>query len=150
MGIKKSEIQSKDKELRLKDKKYLKWIASQACILCQDIPCQAHHITYAQHRGISQKVGDQWTIPLCFLHHDQLHRCGLSERNFWLKIEIDPLHIAETFYKHNKDMWKNPDFFYDDSMLWIMVYNKLVPKIKKHIDFIMQPKLKNIVSSPEV
>ncbi len=140
MGIKKSDTQSEDKELRLKDRKYLKWIADQSCILCQDTPCQAHHITYAQHRGISQKVGDQWTIPLCFLHHHYLHTCGLSERKFWEKIEIDPLNVAKTFYKHKDEMWKY-DFFYDDTMLWTTVYHKLVPLIKKHIDFIMQPKL---------
>ena len=150
MGTQKLGIQSRDKEQKLKDKKYLKWVASNPCILCQSVPVQAHHITYAQHRGFGQKVGDQWVIPLCFLHHDYLHRCGMSERDFWGKIEIDPLDIATTFYKHHTEMWKNPDFFYDDSMLWVMVYNKLVPKIKKHIDFIMQPKLKNIVSSPEV
>ena len=68
----------------------------------------------------------------------------------WGKMEIDPLDIATTFYKHHTEMWKNSHYFYDDSMLWVMVYNKLVPKIKKHIDFIMQPKLKNKVSSPEV
>ena len=65
-------------------------------------------------------------------------------------MEIDPLDIATTFYKHHKEMWKNPDFFYDDSMLWVTVYNKLVPMIKKHVDFIMQPKVNNNLSSPEV
>ena len=91
-------------------------------------------------RGISQKVGDQYTLPLCVKHHHQLHNCGLSERKFWEKIDIDPLPICSIFYKHYHDIWKNKDFFYDDSQLWVMVYNKLVPKIKKNIDFLLQPK----------
>ena len=32
-------------------------------------------------------------------------------------------------------------FFVDESDLWIKIYNNLVPKIKKHVDFIVQPKL---------
>ena len=100
----------------------------------------AHHIQFAQHRGIGQKVGDQFTIPLCVKHHHQLHNCGMSERDFWNKIDIDPIPICSIFYDHYHEMWKNKDFFYDDSMLWVNVYNKLVPKIKKNIDFLLQPK----------
>ena len=91
-------------------------------------------------RGISQKVGDQYTIPLCVKHHHQLHNCGMSERQFWSKLDIDPIPICSIFYDHYHDMWKNKAFFYDDSMLWLNVYNKLVPKIKKNIDFLLQPK----------
>ena len=90
-GYKKCITLSKDKELKIKDKKYLKWVASNPCIICQQNGCNAHHIQYAQHRGIGQKVGDQFTIPLCVKHHHQLHNCGMSERNFWEKIDIDPI-----------------------------------------------------------
>ena len=83
-------------------------------------------------RGIGQKVGDQFTIPLCVKHHHQLHNCGLSERQFWQKIDIDPIPICSIFYKHHYDMWKNKHFFYDDSMLWVNVYNKLVIDLMTH------------------
>ena len=119
---------------------YLKWVASNPCIICQQNGCNAHHIQYAQHRGIGQKVGDQFTLPLCVKHHHQLHNCGMSERHFWEKIDIDPIPICGIFYKHYHEIWKNKNFFYDDSLLWINVYNKLVPKIKKSIDFLLQPK----------
>ena len=138
MATPKCTIQSEDKVQRIKDKEYLKWVASNPCILCQDTRCQAHHITFAMPRGISQKVGDQYTVPLCYKHHHQLHNCGLSEREFWAKIDIDPLPIAKIFYDHHKNMWGGL-YFYDDSYLWIQVYNKLVPKIKKNIDFLLQP-----------
>ena len=91
-------------------------------------------------RGISQKVGDQFTIPLCIKHHALLHNCGMSEREFWNKIDIDPIDICGIFYDHYNKMWKNKNFFYDDSQLWIKVYNKLVPKIQNSIDFLLQPK----------
>ena len=140
MGTRKCITLLEDKELKIKDKVYLKWVASNPCIICQQNGCNAHHIQYAQHRGIGQKVGDQFTLPLCVKHHYQLHNCGMSERNFWEKIDIDPIPICSIFYKHYHEMWKNKDFFYDDSLLWINVYNKLVPKIKKSIDFLLQPK----------
>lgn len=56
MATPKCTIQSEDKVQRIKDKEYLKWVASNPCILCQDNKCQAHHITFAMPRGISQKV----------------------------------------------------------------------------------------------
>ena len=140
MGTRKCTTLSEDKELRIKDKKYLKWVSSNPCILCQKYGCNAHHIQYAMPRGIGQKVGDQFTVPLCVKHHNQLHNCGMSERHFWEKIDIDPLPICSIFYKHYYDMWKNKNFFYDDSLLWIKVYNKLVPKIQNSVDFLLQPK----------
>ena len=57
-------------------------------------------------------IGDQFTVPLCVKHHNQLHNCGMSERHFWEKIDIDPLPICSIFYKHYYDMWKNKNFFY--------------------------------------
>ena len=79
-----------------KSKKYLQWIASQQCLLCMYHECQAHHITIAEKRGISQKVSDCWTIPLCYAHHHQLHMTG--ERKFWQKLGIDPMDYASKFY----------------------------------------------------
>ena len=31
------------------------WVASQQCLLCMHNECQAHHITIAEKRGISQR-----------------------------------------------------------------------------------------------
>jgi len=91
-------------------------------------------------RGFSQKVGDQFTIPLCFTHHHLLHTNGMSEKDFWKKLDMDAVDICSKFYDHYHKMWKNKNFFYDDSMLWIEVYDKLVPKIQNNIDFLLQPK----------
>ena len=57
--------------------------------------CQAHHITIAEKRGVSQKVSDCWTIPLCYAHHSQLHHTG--ERLYWQKLGIDPM-VYATLY----------------------------------------------------
>ncbi len=42
----------------------------------------AHHLTYLKgFRGIAQKVGDNYTLPICFSHHHTLHHMG--EKSFW-------------------------------------------------------------------
>ena len=141
MGTKKLEILSGDKVQRLKDIKYLKWVSSQPCILCFTKPCQAHHLTFAMPRGFGQKTGDQWAIPLCFIHHSQLHTCGKGEKDFWKYLDIDAEHIANTLYQYHLDQKKSLAFFVDDTILWHKIYNNLVPKLKKHIDFLVQPKV---------
>jgi len=141
MGTKKLEILSGDKVLRLKDKSYLKWVSNQPCILCLNPRCQAHHLTFAMPRGFGQKTGDQWTIPLCFPHHSQLHTCGKGEKDFWKDLDIDAEVIATTLYQYYLDQKKSLAFFEDETILWTKIYNNLVPKHRKHVDFLMQPKV---------
>jgi len=141
MGTKKLEILSGDKVLRLKDKSYLKWVSSQPCLLCLTPKCQAHHLTFAMPRGFGQKTGDQWAVPLCPAHHSQLHTCGKGEKDFWKDLDIDAEVIATTLYQYHLDQKKSLAFFEDETILWVKIYNNLVPKLKKHVDFLMQPKL---------
>ena len=141
MGTKKLDIPSGEKVLRLKDKSYLKWVSSQPCLLCLTPKCQAHHLTFAMPRGFGQKTGDQWAVPLCPAHHSQLHTCGKGEKDFWKDLDIDAEVIATTLYQYHLDQKKSLAFFEDESILWVKIYNNLVPKLKKHVDFLMQPKL---------
>ena len=141
MGTKKLDIPSGEKELRLKDKTYLKWVSSQPCLLCLTPKCQAHHLTFAMPRGFGQKTGDQWSVTLCPAHHSQLHTCGKGEKDFWKDLDIDAEVIATTLYQYHLDQKKSLAFFEDETILWVKIYNNLVPKLKKHVDFLMQPKL---------
>ena len=63
-----------------------------------------------------------------------------KSKDFWIKLDIDAIEICRKFYDHYHNMWKNKNFFYDDSMLWRTVYDELVPKIQNNIDFLLQPK----------
>ena len=92
-------------------------------------------------RGMSQKTGDQWAVPLCPAHHSQLHLCGKNEKDFWKHLDIDAEEIACILYQWWLDEKVSKAFFTDESILWVKIYNNLVPKIKKNIDFLMQPKL---------
>jgi hypothetical protein len=46
---------------------------------------------------MGRKVSDKFTVPLCRLHHRELHRRG-DERAGWGKLGIDPLPIAAALW----------------------------------------------------
>jgi hypothetical protein len=78
---------------RVRNKAHLIHVASKPCLICEGVPCHAHHITFAQRRGLSLKVSDEFTVPLCAVHHNALHLSG-NERHWWRAQTIDPLAIA--------------------------------------------------------
>jgi len=88
-------------ERRLRDKEHLKRVAELPCLVCSRQPSHAHHLRFAQKRGMSQKVSDEYTVPLCGLHHGDLHRSS-SEQRWWENQKIEPLAISlELWAKHH-------------------------------------------------
>jgi hypothetical protein len=81
------------KTIRLRDKEHCRFVASQACIVCGRTPSEAHHIRFAQPRALGRKVSDEYTVPVCRLHHRDLHSYG-DEASWWAGVSIDPLPIA--------------------------------------------------------
>ena len=64
------------KTIRLRDKEHCKFVATQSCVVCGRTPSEAHHIRFAQPRAIGRKVSDEYTVPVCRLHHRDLHTYG--------------------------------------------------------------------------
>jgi Rad52/22 family double-strand break repair protein len=58
---------------RIRCKEHLRYVASQPCAICGRTPSHAHHVRYAQPRGLGLKVSDEFTVPLCSMHHHTLH-----------------------------------------------------------------------------
>ena len=85
------------KPTRARDKEHLRCIALQPCTICGRQPCEAHHIRYAQPRALGRRVSDEFTVPLCRLHHRELHQQG-DERVWWNKFNVDPMPIALRFW----------------------------------------------------
>ncbi|MCW5704786.1 MAG: ERF family protein [Bradyrhizobium sp.] len=81
------------KPVRERDRNHLRFVARQPCLACGRTPCDPHHIKYAEQRAMGRKVSDRFTVPLCRLHHRELHRRG-DERGWWKFHDIDPLAIA--------------------------------------------------------
>ncbi|HEY2883699.1 MAG TPA: hypothetical protein VGJ08_00620, partial [Rhizomicrobium sp.] len=84
-------------ERRLRSKAHLQFVAAKPCVICEQLPCHAHHITFAQPRGLSQKVSDEFTVPLCVAHHNELHAFH-NEASWWRNQAIEPLPIANALW----------------------------------------------------
>ena len=82
---------------RHRDRDHLRRVAARPCLICGRTPAQAHHLRFAQDRGMALKVSDEFTVPLCRLHHDELHR-AVDEQRWWQERHIDPL-------LHAQELW---------------------------------------------
>src|SRR5882724_2285150 len=85
------------KTIRIREKAHLAFVAAQPCLVCQRSPCDAHHLKFAQPRSLGRKVSDEFTVPLCRDHHQQLHRHG-DEIARWANLRIAPLKMAEELW----------------------------------------------------
>jgi hypothetical protein len=92
---------SSPKPRRNRDKDHLRFISRQPCTVCGRQPCEAHHIRFAQPSAFGSRVSDEFTVPLCRLHHRELHNIG-NERSWWEQLNIDPLPIALRFWQQTK------------------------------------------------
>jgi hypothetical protein len=86
------------KPVRERDHDHLRFVAAQPCLVCGRTPSDPHHIKFAEHRALGRRVSDRFTVPICRLHHRELHRRG-NERAWWQKQGIDPLAMAVTFWR---------------------------------------------------
>ncbi|MCP1853276.1 MULTISPECIES: ERF family protein [unclassified Bradyrhizobium] len=82
---------------RKRSKAHLLFVRDQPCVVCRQSPCDAHHLKFGQPRALGRKVGDEYTVPLCRAHHQDLHRHG-NERAWWANLKIEPLQVAH-------DLW---------------------------------------------
>jgi DNA recombination protein Rad52 len=84
---------------RFRDKAHLRAVSAKPCLICGRQPSHAHHLKFAQSHGLAQKVSDEFVVPLCAIHHDELHR-ATTELEWWHTQGIDPLPVA-------LELWKN-------------------------------------------
>ena len=64
-------------------------------------PSDPHHLTFMQPRALGHRVSDEFTVPVCRVHHRELHRQG-DEAAWWGKIHIDPLPVALRLWQHTR------------------------------------------------
>ena len=77
---------------------HLAFVASKPCLICGRNRAHAHHLKFAQPTALGRKVSDEFTVPLCALHHRELHRHG-DERVWWEAHRIDALKRAEELWR---------------------------------------------------
>jgi hypothetical protein len=99
---------------RLRDKTHLRFVAKQPCLVCGRQPCDAHHLRFAQSRGPCLKVSDEFTVPLCRVHHRELHRSG-KETDWWAKAGLEPISLARKLWLETHPLHASADVPGDDS-----------------------------------
>jgi hypothetical protein len=103
------DVHSASKTIRLRDKDHLKFVSKQACVVCGREPSDAHHLRFAQPRALGRKVSDEFTVPVCRLHHRELHRHG-DEAAWWMGLNIDPVPVAFALWRstHRDGAFSSP------------------------------------------
>jgi hypothetical protein len=89
------------KPRRCRDKDHLRFIATQPCTVCGRQPCDPHHLRFAQPRALGLKVSDEFTVPLCRVHHREVHGKG-DEPAWWNGVNLDPMPIALGFWQQTR------------------------------------------------
>jgi hypothetical protein len=89
------------KTVRLRDKNHRKFVLRQPCLVCGRLPSDPHHLTFAQPRALGHRASDEFLIPVCRIHHRELHRSG-DEVAWWQKLNIDPLPVALRLWQHTR------------------------------------------------
>lgn len=100
---------SMPKEKRLRDKAHLDYVRTKPCAICGRTPVHAHHLRFAQRRAMGMKVSDEYTVPLCSIHHDELHRTA-DEQAWWARHGIiEPLKIAAKLWMQSRGVVTEED-----------------------------------------
>jgi hypothetical protein len=86
---------------RYRNREHLRSIVKMPCLVCGRKPSDPHHLRYAQPRALGRKASDEFTVPLCRMHHREVHRAG-DERAWWKAANIDPLKVAHKFWKDTR------------------------------------------------
>ena len=92
------QVTSLSKPRRERDRNHLRFVATQPCLICARTPSDAHHLKFAERSAMGRKVSDKFTVPICRLHHRDLHRRG-NERSWWEGQGINPLPIAAELWR---------------------------------------------------
>jgi hypothetical protein len=93
-------VRTLGKAVRMRDKEHRKFVTRQPCLVCGRVPSDSHHLTFAQPRALGHRVSDEFTVPVCRIHHRELHRSG-DEAGWWQKLNIDPLLVALRLWQHS-------------------------------------------------
>jgi hypothetical protein len=94
-------VHSLGKTVRLRDRAHCKFVTLQPCLVCGRVPSDSHHLKFAQPRALGHRVSDEFTVPVCRMHHRELHRSG-HEIGWWEKLNIDPVPVALRLWQQTR------------------------------------------------
>jgi hypothetical protein len=93
-----SKVAIMQKPRRVRSKPHRDFVSSQPCLVCGRQPSDAHHLRFTQPRAMGRKVSDEFTVPLCRVHHREIHNVG-DECSWWKKLNIDATEVARRLWQ---------------------------------------------------
>ena len=97
-----------EKAQAIRSKKHLAFVRTLPCSITKDgehcnlTPVVAHHLTIIKGaRGMGQKAGDNYTLPLCHFHHMALHHLG--EKKWWMSWGVCAKELALNIASQSPD-----------------------------------------------
>jgi hypothetical protein len=96
------------KTVRVRDKEHRTFVSRQPCLVCGRAPTDPHHLRFAQPQALGRKVSDEFTVPVCRLHHQEIHRQG-DEAAWWKKAGVEPLSAALTLWRQTHPLGATVD-----------------------------------------
>lgn len=106
-----------------KDKKHIRWVSTQQCIIGQAGfyscfgPIQSHHLLKPWNgvRGMSLKANDRNVVPLCTHHHALLHTKYGDEYKFFSSFGLKPSYGKEQAQRYWEKK-ENNEIDYDNDL----------------------------------
>jgi hypothetical protein len=86
---------------RYRNRDHLRAVAKQPSLICGRKPSDPHHLRYLQPRALGRKASDEFTVPLCRVHHRAAHRAR-DEQAWWQASGIDPIKVARKLWKDTR------------------------------------------------
>ena len=84
------------------------FVSRQPCLVCGRAPTDPHHVRFAEPIALGRKVSDEFTVPVCRMHHREIHRHG-DEAAWWKKAGIEPLSVALTLWRQTHPLGATVD-----------------------------------------
>jgi hypothetical protein len=89
------------KLVRKRNRAHRQFVCSQPCLICGRRPSDAHHLRFGQPRALGRRVSDEFIVPLCRVHHRDLHRRG-DEKKWWSAVSIDPVEVSQRLWRESR------------------------------------------------
>ncbi len=96
-----TQVAATQRSKRHRNKAHLLHVAQQPCLVCGRKPSDPHHLRFMQPRALGLKASDEFTVPLCRMHHRQAHHAG-DERKWWESAGIDPVTMARSLWEQTR------------------------------------------------
>ena len=79
-----------------RDPRHVDYVARQPCLVCGGGPAHVYYLRFTEE--LARKVSDEYTVPLCGDHLDELRTVG-DEAMWWMRTGVEPVGVARMLWR---------------------------------------------------